>query len=488
MSLESHLKAVVLAGGSGQRFWPLSRELNPKQLLSTFGTESLIAQAVHRILPFTRGGADVTVVTNERLFDELRNHLTAQPDAQLHHVRYIQEPLARNTAPAIALAAATLLTEDPDAIMVVLPSDHLLEDGDVWADCIRAARAVAAEGWLVTIGIEPTRPETGYGYIRAAEALPAFAVGSVTPHVVAEFVEKPDAARADAYMASGEYYWNAGIFVMKASRVLEELDSAGDSEAHIAEVVRGIAALPAAERNGEAARAAFETITPVSVDVAVMERSDRVAVIPAPLKWSDVGSLLALEDVAEPDGNGVIRMGRGVDIDSRDSIVFSTDRLVATLGVSDLIVVDTADATLVLPKDRVQDVRLVVDALKAMGAPEVTQPKVSLRPWGSWTSLLKGPGYQIKLLEIKPGFKPSLQRHHHRSEHWIVVAGSALVTCDAEKTEVHVNESAYIPVGAVHRIENCGKVLLQVIEVQVGEYLGEDDIVRIEDDWERDSK
>ena len=487
MSSESHLKAVVLAGGSGQRFWPLSRELNPKQLLSTFGTESLIAQAVHRILPFTRGGSDVTVVTSERLFDELRNHLTAQPDAELHHVRYIQEPLARNTAPAIALAAAILVTEDPDAIMVVLPSDHLLEDGDVWADCIRAARAVAAEGWLVTIGIEPTRPETGYGYIRAAEALPAFAVGSVTPHVVAEFVEKPDAARAGAYMASGEYYWNAGIFVMKASRVLEELDSAGGSEAHIAEVVRGIAALPAAERNGEAARAAFETITPVSVDVAVMERSDHVAVIPAPLKWSDVGSLLALEDVAEPDGNGVIRMGRGVDIDSHDSIVFCTDRLVATLGVSDLIVVDTADATLVLPKDRVQDVRLVVDALKAMGAPEVTQPKVSLRPWGSWTSLLHSPNYQIKSIEVNPGARLSLQKHEHRAEHWIVVSGTAIVTRDHETIEVNRNESVFLPIGCVHRLENCGKGHLHLIEVQVGEYLGEDDIVRLEDDWARDS-
>jgi mannose-1-phosphate guanylyltransferase/mannose-6-phosphate isomerase len=483
-----HLRAVVLAGGSGQRFWPLSRELNPKQLLSMFGTESLIAQAVHRILPFTGGGADVTVVTSERLFDELRNHLTAQPDAELHHLRYIQEPLARNTAPAIALAAATLSAEDPDAIMVVLPSDHLLENGAVWADCIRAAGAVAADGWLVTIGIAPTKPETGYGYIRAAEALPDFAVGSVTPHVAAEFVEKPDLARAQEYVASGEYFWNAGIFVMKASRVLEELDAAGDNEAHIADVVRGIAALPSDQRNGEEARRLFETIIPVSVDVAIMERSDRVAVIPAPLKWSDVGSLLALEGVSEPDESGNVRVGRGVDIDSRGSIVFSTDRLVATLGVEDLIVVDTPDATLVLPKERVQDVRRVVDALKAQGAPEVTQPRVSLRPWGSWTSLLKDSDYQIKLLEIHPGAKPSLQRHHHRSEHWIVVAGTALVTRDQEQVEVHVNESIFIPMGVVHRIENCGKVPLHVIEVQVGEYLGEDDIVRIEDDWARDSR
>jgi mannose-1-phosphate guanylyltransferase/mannose-6-phosphate isomerase len=480
------LRAVVLAGGSGQRFWPLSRELNPKQLLSMFGQESLIAQAVHRILPFASGGDSVMVVTNERLFDELRNHLMAQPDARLHAVRYLQEPLARNTAPAIALAAAVLCTEDPDAVMVVLPSDHLLEDGEVWSDCIIAAAAVAAEGWLVTIGIRPTRPETGYGYIRAAEALPAFAVGSATPHVVAEFVEKPDLARAEDYVASGEYFWNAGIFVMKASRVLEELDAAGPDEAHIADVARGIAALPAAERNGEEARAAFESITPVSVDVAIMERSDRVAVIPAQLKWSDIGSLLALSDVSEPDATGTVRCGRGVDIDSRDCIVYSTDRLVATLGIEDLIVVDTSDATLVLPKDRAQDVRLVVDALKAIGAPEVSQPKVSLRPWGSWTSLLQGPGFQIKLLEIKPGSKPSLQRHHHRSEHWIVVSGTASVTRDDEIVEVHVNESAYIPMGSVHRIENCGKVPLKVIEVQVGEYLGEDDIVRLEDDWARE--
>jgi mannose-1-phosphate guanylyltransferase / mannose-6-phosphate isomerase len=488
MSSDTHLYAIVLAGGSGQRFWPLSRELNPKQLMSMFGTESLIAQAVHRILPFTGGGDGVTVVTSERLFDELRNHLMAQPDAELHHVRYIQEPSARNTAPAIALAAATLVVDDPDAVMVVLPSDHLLEDGAVWADCINSAAQLAAAGWLVTIGIKPARPETGYGYIRAGEALPDFAVGSVTPHVAAEFVEKPDLSRAEAYVESGAYFWNAGIFVMKASRVLEELDAAGGNEAHIADVVRGIAALPAAERHTDATRAAFATIAPVSVDVAVMERSKRVAVIPAPLKWSDVGSLLALEDVAAADEAGNVRLGRGVDIDSSGSIVFSTDRLVATLGVEDLIVVDTADATLVLPKDRVQDVRRVVDALKLLGAPEVTQPKVSLRPWGSWTCLLKGPGYQIKLLEITPGSKPSLQRHKHRSEHWIVVAGTALVTRDEELIGVPVNESVFLPVGCVHRVENTGDVTLQIIEVQVGDYLGEDDIVRLEDDWAREDR
>lgn len=482
----THLYATILAGGSGQRFWPLSRELNPKQLLSMFGTESLIAQAVHRILPFAEGGSSVVIATNERLFDELRNHLTAQDDPALHAVRYIQEPLPKNTAPAIALAAATFLAEDPDAIMVVLPSDHLLEDGQLWADCIHAAAAVAADGYLVTIGVEPTRPETGYGYIRAAEALPHFAVGSATPHVVAEFVEKPDQVRAELFVATGDYFWNAGIFVMRAAQVLDELDKAGGPNAAIAEVARWIAAQPAADRNGPEALERFSALPSVSIDVAVMERSKKVAVIPAPLKWSDVGSLLALEDVTPSDFAGNVRVGRGVDIDSTNSIIYSSDRLVATLGCQDLVIVDTSDATLVLPKSRAQDVRQVVDALKAIGAPEVSQPKISLRPWGSWTCLLKGQGYQIKLLEIKPGSKPSLQRHEHRSEHWVVVAGTAVVTRDESVVEVPVNESIFIPLGAVHRIENCGSEMLQVIEVQVGDYLGEDDIIRIEDDWDRD--
>ena len=482
----SHLYATILAGGSGQRFWPLSRELNPKQLLSMFGTESLIAAAVHRILPFADGGSSVVVATNERLFDELRNHLMAQPDPELHAVRYIQEPVPRNTAPAIALAAATFVAEDPDAIMVVLPSDHLLEDGEVWSDCIQAAARIAADGYLVTIGISPTRPETGYGYIRAAEPLPEYAVGSATPHVVERFVEKPDVQRAEEFLASGEYYWNAGIFVMRAAAVLEELDRAGGAEAQVAEVARWIASQTPAEQHGEEARERFSALESLSIDVAVMERSDRVAVIPAPLKWSDVGSLLALDDVAPADENGNVRVGRGVDIDSHGTIVYSSDRLVATLGVEDMVVVDTTDATLVLPKSRAQDVRQIVDALKLLGAPEVSQPKISLRPWGSWQSLLSGPGSQIKLLEIKSGCKPSLQRHQKRSEHWIVVAGEAVVTRDEEVIVVPLNESVFIPLGAVHRIENRGEELLQVIEVQVGAYLGEDDIVRLEDDWARD--
>jgi mannose-1-phosphate guanylyltransferase / mannose-6-phosphate isomerase len=480
------LYATILAGGSGQRFWPLSRELNPKQLLSMFGQESLIAQAVHRIVPFVGEPSSIVISTNEQLFDELRNHLTAQADPDLHTLSYLQEPRPKNTAPAIALAAATFLRQDPDAIMVVLPSDHLLEDGEVWADCVNAAAKVASAGYLVTIGISPSRPETGYGYIRSGDALPDYDVGYVRPHVAAEFVEKPDLPRAEEFLKSGNYYWNAGIFVMKASQVLAELDAAGGEEAKIAETVRWIAAQDSADSTHADVLERFSALESISIDKAVMERSSRVAVIPAPLKWSDVGSLLALTEVSTPDASGNVRVGRGVDVDSYDNIVYSSDRLVATLGVDDMIVVDTTDATLVLPKDRAQDVRMVVDALKALGAPEVTQPRISLRPWGSWQSLLSGPGYQIKLLEIKPGCKPSLQSHQHRSEHWIIVSGTAVVTRNNDTIEVRTNESIFIPLGATHRIENRGTELLQAIEVQVGDYLGEDDIVRFEDDWARD--
>jgi mannose-1-phosphate guanylyltransferase/mannose-6-phosphate isomerase len=483
------LYAAILAGGSGQRFWPLSRELNPKQLLSVFGTESLIAQAVHRILPFTAAGpSGVRIVTNERLFDELRNHLTSQDDVALHGLEYLLEPAARNTAPAIALAAATLEVEDPEAVMVVLPSDHLLEDTQVWADALDSAASLARDGYLVTIGITPTRPETGYGYIRSGDPLPTHDRGSAQALKAAEFVEKPEYDRAVEFVESGQHFWNAGIFVMGATTLLEELARASEDGARIVEVCRWLAAQPRDQWAGEESRARFEALPSVSIDKAVMELSLRVAVIRAPLHWSDVGSLLSLEDVAAPDDHGVVRVGRGVDIDSTNSIVYTTDRLVATLGIEDLVVVDTSDATLVCRKDRVQDVRLIVEALKAVGAEEVTQPKVSMRPWGSWTSLLKTDYSQIKLLEVKPGMKLSLQRHHHRAEHWIVVAGTAVVTRDEEAVEVHVNESIFIPMGTVHRLENCGRVQLKVIEVQVGEYLGEDDIVRIEDDWDREKR
>jgi mannose-1-phosphate guanylyltransferase/mannose-6-phosphate isomerase len=303
---------------------------------------------------------------------------------------------------------------------------------------------------------------------------------------VAEFVEKPDPARAQAYVESGDYLWNAGIFVMRAAQVLAELEAAGPREAAIVEACRWLAAHASDPDAADEARERFAALDAVSIDVALMERSRNVAVIPAPLKWSDVGTLLALQDVTPADENGNVRVGRGIDLDSRDSIIYSSDRLVATLGVEDLIVVDTSDATLVAAKDRAQDVRLIFDALRAQGAEEIVQPKVALRPWGSWTTLLKGPGFQIKLLVIDAGKKPSLQRHEHRSEHWIVVEGEAVVTREHEEMVVRVNENAFIPAGMAHRVENRTSEPLKIIEVQVGGYLGDDDIVRLADDWGRE--
>lgn len=481
--------AVVLAGGSGARFWPLSRELQPKQLLSVFGSESLIAQAIRRVRPFVAPGrSSITIVTNERLFDELRNHLAGDAEAGLGDIRYLVEPVGRNTAPAIALAAADLLSRDPEAVMIVVPSDHLLDDGEVWADAARAGCALAADGYLVTLGVKPTRPDTGYGYIEGGAPLAAYDRGAARPLKAAAFTEKPDAATARCFVEDDSHFWNAGIFIMKAASVLDELEAAGDTGARIAEVCRWVAAKPRAEWLTDEVRDRFASLPSISIDKAVMETSSRVAVVPADLRWSDVGSLLALETLADPDGSGNVRAARGTDLDSSNTVVYSSDRLVATVGVQDLLVVDTADATLVCAKDRCQDVRQLVDALKALGAEEVTNPRTSLRPWGTWTTLLKGPSFQIKLLEIKSGAKPSLQRHRHRSEHWVVVTGTALVTRDDEQIEVHANESVFIPIGAVHRLENCGKVPLKVIEVQVGEYLEEDDIVRLEDDWHRERR
>jgi mannose-1-phosphate guanylyltransferase/mannose-6-phosphate isomerase len=475
--------AVVLAGGSGQRFWPISRELSPKQLLGLFGTESLIAQAIHRVLPMLEGGpADATVVTNERLFDELRNHLTAQGDVRLHGVAYLVEPMGRNTAPAIALACARIVSSDPRGIAVVLPSDHVLDDGAVWHDTLGCAIELARAGYLTTIGIEPTRAETGYGYIRLGERLEAFSSGCAHPACVAAFVEKPDEATAAAYVADGSYLWNAGIFVMRAADYLDELRRT-PANAEIADVADAIAAGLAPDE----ARDRFSALPSVSIDVAVMESADRVAVVPASMGWSDVGSLLSLRALADPDAAGNVRVGRGIDVNSRNTIVYSGDRLVATLGVSDLVVVDTADATLVTHRDSVQDVRLVVDALRAQGAAEVVQPKTSLRPWGTWTTLLEMPGYKVKEIDVKPGCRVSLQRHARRSENWIVASGRARVTRGDDTIHLCPGESVYLPMGVAHRVENAGDEMLRIIEVQTGDYLGEDDIERLADDWHREA-
>lgn len=490
--------AVILAGGSGQRFWPLSRELSPKQLLSVFGTESLIAQAVHRVMPLLEDPSDgFMIVTSERLYDELRNHLTAQPDRALHTLEYLVEPVARNTAPAIALACARVASRDPEGVVLVLPSDHVLENGPAWLDSLRAAVKLARGGYFATIGIAPTRAETGYGYIRVGDRLPAFDVGAAQPALAAEFVEKPDAETAQRYVAAtagaggpgaiGAYLWNAGMFAMKASAYLEELRRFPDTAA-IADAAVAVSRIQEAAGgpDGATARELFDALPSISIDYAVMERCGCVAVVPAEIRWSDVGSLASLEDLAPADAAGNIRVGRGVDIASTRTVVYSAgDRLVATLGIDDVMVVDTEDATLVARRDAVQDVRLVVEALKAQGADEVVSPKTSLRPWGSWRTIREGEGYRVKEIMVKPGCRLSLQRHSRRNENWIVVEGLALVSVDGAELERGPGQSAYVPLGSAHRLSNPGEGPLRVVEVATGSYLGEDDIERLEDDWSR---
>ncbi|MDY0341448.1 MAG: sugar phosphate nucleotidyltransferase, partial [Coriobacteriia bacterium] len=339
----------------------------------------------------------------------------------------------------------------------------------------------------------PTRPETGYGYIRMGETIPGATEGDTVGHDVAAFVEKPDQTTAEGFLADGGYLWNSGMLVARASTVLAELSAAGQHRAtpesgrsaEIAEVACAVAALAATEWTGDDARAWFAALPSVPFDKAVLEVSEAVAVVPADLAWSDVGSLAALESIAEPDEHGNVHSGNVLDIDSHDSIVYSADRLVATIGLQDLMVVDTADATLVAPKNRAQDVRLVVNALKANGARETVENRSSLRPWGKWTMLVKGSGFQVKTIEVLPGRRLSLQSHKHRSEHWVVVEGRGRITRGTEVFDVRPNESAYIPRGFTHRLENPGVEVLRIVEIAVGDYLGEDDITRYEDDWER---
>ena len=490
----SKVYAVILAGGSGTRFWPLSRELSPKQMLSVFGKTSLICGTIERARAFVGAdGPSVEIVVGASLFDEIRNHLLAQPDLTDVALDYIVEPVARNTAPALALAAAVVEAQDPDGVVMMLPSDQLVDNGEAWRTTMQEAiEAATSADQLVTIGLVPTRPETGYGYIKAAIPLSSGAQSQGPTVPVECFVEKPDLETAQRYVAAGNYYWNSGMLVAKARVILAELEVAQASgaraaaaNARIVEVARHIAALPPSERLSPASYQLFETLPKVSFDNAVLELSARVAVVPTTMEWSDVGSLLSLEDLAGPDATGNRVIGEGVAVDSQNTLIYSPERLVATLGVSDLLVVDTSDATLVAPRDRAQDVRLVVDALAKRGAPELREPKVSARPWGTWKIVEEAAGYKVKEIVVTPGSRLSLQSHAQRSEHWVVASGTAIVTCDGEEIQLEAGQSAYIPVGMKHRLENRGAGDLHIIEVQVGDYLGEDDITRYSDDFGR---
>lgn len=477
-----NLYSIILAGGAGTRFWPLSREMSPKQLLKVFGTESLIWQTIKRILPLAPQ-EQIFVVSNKKLAEEIRTSLITEKEP-FDNVGYLIEPLARNTAPAIGLAAAYLDKINPDAVMMILPSDHVINNNGVFLSALTQAATLAEAGYLVTLGLKPNKPETGFGYIKRGNAIeaPDMDDGPMRPYAVERFVEKPDRATAEEYLAAGDYYWNSGMFVFKASTVLAEFKRLIPG---LYDVLQRFTALPIDQWDSDAAREIFCEAESISIDYGIMEKSDKVAVIPVDLEWGDVGSLIALGDFMEKDERGNAVCGNVIDVESKNSIIYGEERLVATLGVEDLIVIDTHDATLVCPKDRAQDVRKIVEVLKERQAEEYLVHRTMYRPWGCYTLLERGPGFKIKVIEVKPGERLSLQMHHHRSEHWVVIAGTATVTRGDEVFNVHVNESTYIPPSTMHRLENPGMIPLKIIEVQNGEYLEEDDIMRTEDDYAR---
>ncbi len=461
---------VILSGGSGTRLWPLSREAFPKQFLSLVGEESMLQATWRRVAPLA-SSAPIVVANEAHRFmvaEQLRQAGSA-PSAIL------LEPEGRNTAPAIAVAALEAQRSGGDPLLLVLPSDHVISDVEAFRASVRAAQTAAEEGRLVTFGIVPTGPETGYGYIRAEDGEGVRAV--------ARFVEKPNAATAEAYLASGDYFWNSGMFLFRASAFLAELEKYGPQM-----LAACRAALDLAKRDEDFVRldkVAFASSESDSIDYAVMERTARAAVLPIDVGWNDVGSWSALWEVAEQDGNGNAHHGDVIARNCRNTLAWGDGRLVALLGLEDVVVVDTADAVLVAHKDHVQDVKAIVSELKAKGRAEPTLHRKVYRPWGSYDSIDMGERFQVKRITVKPGASLSLQMHHHRAEHWIVVSGTGRITRDDEVVILSENQSTYIPLGVKHRLENPGRLPLELIEVQSGSYLGEDDIVRFEDVYGR---
>jgi mannose-1-phosphate guanylyltransferase/mannose-6-phosphate isomerase len=497
--LETHLNkdihAVILAGGSGTRFWPLSRETYPKQMLQIVGEESLLRQTIKRINGFV-SPENIWIVTTEDKAQDIRFHL--EPFGPLaQKIRFTKEPLGKNTAPAIGLNAIYLSQVSPESIMIVMPSDHAITDNEKFLDDLKVAIEGAREDHLVTFGIKPSRPETGYGYIKVDYSSKIKLKGVLK---VECFVEKPDLETARRYVSDGGYFWNSGIFVWKTSKILSEI------EKHLPELYQTLKEIESLlTDSGKLNRLEkpnkpdklnksnkpnklyelYSSLESISIDYGIMERSPNVLVVPATFEWSDLGSWIALDEMIKKDDAGNIIKGNTVDIGSQNSTIFAGERLIATIGLKDMVVVDTPDATLVTPKERVQEVRKIVEDLKKNGREEHLLHKKIERPWGSYTVLEKGNGYKIKRVVLKPGAKLSLQLHRRRSEHWVVVSGVAKVTRESETYLVQNNESTFIPINTKHRLENSGEELLQIIEVQNGDYVEEDDIERFSDDYGR---
>ncbi|MFT5760651.1 MAG: mannose-1-phosphate guanylyltransferase [Alteromonadaceae bacterium] len=461
---------VIMAGGSGSRLWPLSRSLYPKQFLALNGKATMLQQTLQRLSGLTLE-RPVVICNEEHRF------IVAEQLREINQSgSIILEPVGRNTAPAIALASKTVV-ESKDSLILILAADHVILNESAFVDAVEKAIPLAEAGKLVTFGIVPTEAHTGYGYIKRGE--------SVNEHgyQVDAFVEKPNAEIASEYFEGKEHYWNSGMFLMKASRYLEELNQFRPDIYTACE-----SALANTSKDEDFIRidkGAFEKCADESIDYAVMEKTSDAVVVPLDAGWSDIGSWSALWDVNNKDSNGNAVIGDSIMRETTNSLIQGSERLITTVGVDNLVIVDTKDALLVANKDKVQDVKKIVEQLKAEGRDEFKNHREVYRPWGKYDSIDAGTRYQVKRITVKPGEKLSIQMHHHRAEHWIVVSGTAKVTNGDKTFLVTENESTYIPIGVIHALENPGKLPLEMIEVQSGTYLGEDDIVRFEDRYGR---
>ncbi|MBI3150446.1 MAG: mannose-1-phosphate guanylyltransferase/mannose-6-phosphate isomerase [Betaproteobacteria bacterium] len=472
---------IILSGGAGTRLWPVSRETSPKPFMHLPDGQSLLAKTLLRANALPQVTNILTVTNRDYFFRTRDEYTTVQPDLANH--RYLLEPFGRNTAPAVALAALWAAREHPpETVLAVLPADHLIQDLAAFARAMNHAASLASQGRLVTFGIRPTHPETGFGYIECGEPL-----DDAGDCAVRRFVEKPSLEKAREYLASGRFLWNSGMFCCTVGDLLAAF------AAHAPEVLGPARQALEASTMGpqgmvELEAKAFAALPDISIDYAIMERAANVAVVPGEFDWSDIGSWEAVAEFVAADAAGNRASGEAVHIESRNTYTQSDGRVVATVGVDDLVIVDTADAVLVAHRSQLQRVKEVVGELKARAHEAYREHRTVSRPWGSYTVLQEGPQFKIKRIEVRPGHALSLQMHHHRSEHWIVVSGTAEVLNDERRILVRVNESTFIPAGHKHRLANPGIVPLIMIEVQSGEYLGEDDIVRFDDQYGRDCR
>ena len=483
------MKALVLAGGSGTRLWPLSRKNYPKQFLKLNSDKSLLQQTVERLLK-VYPPEDIVVMTNNKYKFHVLSDMNALSESK--HLppvsNMILEPAGRNTAPAIALGIKYCLEKlgcKEDEVLFISPSDHIIRPVEKFAGYIRLSEEIARKGQIVTFGIKPTRPETGYGYIKAGKPASSQADKRASLQAdkpdaryfkVEKFAEKPDIKTAREYVNEGNYFWNSGMFAFSIGTMIKEF---GKYAPGIKKML---------DMSFDDLVSNFKNMPDISIDYAVAEKSNRIVILPLDLYWNDIGSWDSLYDAEDKDDMGNVRMGDTISIDTKDTLVISSKRLISTIGIEDCLIVDTDDAVLVAKKGETQKVREIVNKLKADNRKEALEHLTTYRPWGSYTVLEEGERYKIKRIVVNPGERLSLQMHYHRSEHWVVVRGAAKVTIGDKDIHIHENESAYVPKSTLHRLENPGRVPLEIIEVQNGEYVGEDDIVRVDDVYGRTKK